>query len=83
MPIVKVGKKERFRCEEPEEVGIIERGVEEYRNSGHDVHDFVLDFFGAHSLKPSTYLNNVKRGDTTISIESWSKLKEYVSNVTR
>ena len=83
MPIVKtrVGKGEKFRCEKPEEVELIDTALGGYRDSNHDVHDFVLYFFGRSSSSPSMYLHGVKSGLTMVSTDGWSKLNEYVSSM--
>lgn len=79
MPKVKVRGHERFRCEDPEEVKIVEKAHEKYCHCNHDNYDFVKEFFGDCSCVPGQYIRSFKRGCFTTSIESWLKLKEYAS----
>lgn len=83
MPIEKVGRppKEKFRCRTTEERKIIESAKEAYRDLGHNVYEFVRDFFGIRSSDPTDYTLAVVNGATAISIDRWNKLKEYTSNI--
>jgi len=83
MPIVKVGKlqKERFKVKTPDEVKKIEKAVEGYRGSCHDVYDFLRDFFGIHSSTPSSSLANIKLGYSSVRVEAWRKLEEYAATL--
>ncbi|OGI12649.1 hypothetical protein A3K64_03655 [Candidatus Micrarchaeota archaeon RBG_16_36_9] len=76
----KLGK-ERFIIEKNNESEIIEKASEHYRNSGHNVYDFVLEFFSKRSSVPSRYLNSIKNGSRAFRVESWEKLEEYVSTM--
>jgi len=83
MPIVKDGrsKKDMFRCQTREELGIIEIAQKKFCDSNHDNYDFLSSFLGAHSIKPGAYIINVKNGRIMISVESWNKIKDYVTTL--
>ena len=75
------GKKEKFRCKSKEESDIIEKAKDRFREEGHDIREFVINFFGVHSSNPNTYVCTVKGGSTSISLEAWEKLNDYVSKI--
>jgi hypothetical protein len=81
MPIVLDGrsKKQRFRCKATDEVKLLESVKEDYRQKGHDLHDFVLDFFGIGSSNSSAYFCSVRNGEQSISTDAWNKIIDYAS----
>lgn len=76
---VKGYKTERVVIREPFERGMIDKGVDEYRDENHSVYDFLRDFFGVCSSKPSGCLSKIKSGNTSVSSEGWDRMVEYVS----
>lgn len=81
MPIEKVGKKkaDKYKVRRESEREKIDKALDRYRNDGHNVYEFVRDFLGVYSSKPCIYLNNIKVGKTSISLQNWEKIADYAS----
>jgi hypothetical protein len=79
MPVVKIGKEEKFLVKLPEERKVIEEALEIYRDGRHDVRDFIFEFFGKRSSSPTAYIANVKLGEIAIPLQSYRRLEEYIS----